>query len=410
MAVSNMGNTSRCFGDLLALSELMDVGLLELDQTGDMEFANPLACRLLGFTNETDLGKHWPQLKAMLHLGGDLLKTTRRSLTANLLVGNSNRMLRLEIEAVDRELGSGYLVLLRDRRAVDNLEADLILASQMRAQIQLYGALAHDLRAPLNAMQIAMELLADTVGDGPTAAANANNREARQSRYVEVLREEVTRLNRSVQAILDHRAPLNSVAQPFDLADVITESADLLRPQASRQNVVLQIARPEATAMVFGYRDRLKQALLNVAISGLTSMQDGGRLTIDLVLNTDAITRNASPYRSGNTRGGIEADLSAPLYQRRPDRSLRCTTCHRISRGRNGGRKSSKWGRVVHIRSPLRRSATTLAQTLSHCALGPLFQSAKATEICKICIDLCDRTETTKFCGAKKRSNATTYS
>jgi signal transduction histidine kinase len=135
-----------------------------------------------------------------------------------------------------------------------------------------------------------MELLADTVGDGPTAAANANNREARQSRYVEVLREEVTRLNRSVQAILDHRAALNSVAQPFDLADVITESADLLRPQASRQNVVLQIARPEATAMVFGYRDRLKQALLNVAISGLTSMQDGGRLTIDLFLNTDAIT------------------------------------------------------------------------------------------------------------------------
>jgi signal transduction histidine kinase len=285
-----MENNSRRFGDILALSEVMNVGVLELDPTGEVAFASPLACRLLGCINETALRNSWPQLKPLLHLDGDLLKTRQqRSLTANLLVANSSRMLRLEVEAVDCESGSGHLVLLKDRRAVDDLEADLVLASQMRAQVQLYGALTHDLRAPLNAMQIAMELLGDTLGDGPTAAAKANNTQARQRRYVEVLREELMRLNRSVQAILDHRAPLNSVAQPFELADVIRESADLLRPQASRQNVVLQIALPEGSATVFGYRDRLKQALLNIALSGLASLQDGGRIEIDLMPNTEAI-------------------------------------------------------------------------------------------------------------------------
>lgn len=302
MAAWNMENNSRRFGHTLALSEMMNVGVLELDPTGEVVFANPLACRLLGSIDETALRNSWPQMKALLPLDGDLLKTAhQRSLIANLPVANNNRMLRLEVETVDCEFGSGHLVLLRDRRAVDDLEADLILASQMRAQVQLYGALTHDLRAPLNAMQIAMELLADTLGEGPIAAAKANNTEARQRRYVEVLREELMQLNRLVQAILDHRVPLNSVAQPFDLADVIRESADLLRPQASRQNVVLQMALSKGAAMVFGYRDRLKQALLNIAISGLESMQnmqDGGRLEIGLVLNKEAIAvtlRHAGP-------------------------------------------------------------------------------------------------------------------
>jgi signal transduction histidine kinase len=311
MAVSNMENNRRSFGDMLALSEVMNVGVLELDANGEVIFANPLACRLLGSINETSLMQSWPRLQTLLRLNGDMKTTQHRSLTVNLDVENNNQMLlRLEVEAVDREAGSGHLVLLRDRRVVDSLEADLILASQMRAQVHLYGALTHDLRAPLNAMQIAMELLTDTLGDAPTAADKASTPGARQRRYIEVLREELSRLNRSMQAILDHRTPLNSVAQPFDLCDVIRESADILRPQAGRQKVVLQIALPEGSAIVFGYRDRLKQAILNIALSGLIDMQDGGSLEIDLTLNGEAIA-----VRLRHTGSAIPEAVLKQIYQ-----------------------------------------------------------------------------------------------
>jgi len=286
-----MENSSRGFGHILALSELMNVGVAELDPTGDLIFANPLACRLLGSSNEVALRNEWPQLRIRLHLDGDLQAMHHRSLTANLSVDSSNRMLRLEVApVVDHGLSPGYLVLFRDRRVLDDLEADLILASKMRAQVQLYGSLTHDLRAPLNAMHIAMELLADTLGNGPPSPATANPNAARQWRYVEVMKEELMRLNHSVQAILGHGAPLNTVAQAFDLAEATRESAELLRPQASRQNVLLQIALPERTAMVFGHRDRLTQALLNLAMNGLASMQDGGRLEIGLMLKAEAVT------------------------------------------------------------------------------------------------------------------------
>ena len=68
-------------------------------------------------------------------------------------------------EQADWLAAAGYLVLVKDRRTVDMLETDLVLASQMRSLAHVYRVLAHDLRAPLNSMQLAVDLLDDAGAD-----------------------------------------------------------------------------------------------------------------------------------------------------------------------------------------------------------------------------------------------------
>jgi signal transduction histidine kinase len=294
------------FGRFGALTRIMNVGLLVLDSATALEFANPLACDLLGCANEEDLKGRWESMKPLLGLDKDLPRTTKpRPLKVNLPLPDKIRFLRLEIYALEEESCTGYLVLMKDRQMVDVLETDLLLASQMRSQTHLYGALAHDLRAPLNAMQITLELLADTLISGGAGADTSD-----QQRYVAVLKEEVARLNRTLCTMLDHSIPLSAASQKFDLRAIVEEVAALLGTQAKRHRVDLQLRLPDREVKVIGHRDRLKQALINVAINGLEAMPGGGRLRIDMVVpdsTVNIIVRDDGP--------GIANELLDEIYQ-----------------------------------------------------------------------------------------------
>ena len=99
---------------------------------------------------------------------------------------------------------------------------------------------------------------------------------------MEILREELARLSRILQTMLERKEALEMVRQRFDLREVIREIVVLLAPQARGQRVELRILLPDSAVWLHGYRDRIKQALLNIAINGLEAMPGGGRLELDL--------------------------------------------------------------------------------------------------------------------------------
>ncbi|GAB4507187.1 MAG: hypothetical protein Tsb0026_01690 [Sulfuricaulis sp.] len=296
------------FAHFGALTRIMNVGLLLLDSGTALEFANPLACNLLGCVNTEELKNRWEEMKPLLGLDKDLPQTAKpRSLKVNLpMIKSGPRYLRLEIYALKEESCTGYLVLIKDRQVVDVLETELLLASQMRTQVHLYGALVHDLRASLNAIQITFELLVDIMASGHDADPSD------QQRYIAVLREELARLNRTLGSMPDNRIPsLSAAAEELDLRAIVEEVTVLLGTQAMRQRIDLQHRLPEREVRVIGHRDRLKQMLINVAINGLEAMPRGGRLRIDMTVrdasSVDVTVRDDGP--------GIPAELLDDIYQ-----------------------------------------------------------------------------------------------
>jgi signal transduction histidine kinase len=301
-------HVDHAIGRLDALSRAMNVGALVLGPTASLEFASPLACELLGLGSQAALAAQWDLLRDLLLSGDDALPDgqapTRR--VANIPLPRSERSLRVETHRLGEQAGSGYLVLIKDRRTTDMLETDLVLASQMRSLAHVYRVLAHDLKGPLNTMQLTLELLADSISRDPALAGASE----RRHRYVTVLREELGRLDRTLRAMLEQKEPLGSTSARFDLRDVIHEVGRVLLPQACRQRVEMKMRLPDAALDVTGYRDRVMQALLNLALRGLEAMPDGGRLAISARLG-DA----AAVITIEDTGPGLPAGLLDEIYQ-----------------------------------------------------------------------------------------------
>ena len=188
------------------------------------------------------------------------------------------------------------------------LETELVLASQMRTLAHVHGVLAHDLKAPLNAMQLALDLLANSLAS--PEAPGAEGAGERRQRYLAILREELARLDRILRATLEQKEAMAPVPGSFDLREVIQEIARLLLPPARRQRVQVQLDLPDDAVTVRGYRDRLKQALLNLALRGLEAMPCGGRLRIGAVAQGDTVTVTVE-----DTGPGLAPALLEELYQ-----------------------------------------------------------------------------------------------
>lgn len=280
------------------LSDVMRVGLLLLDSEGTPVFANRLAHDLLG-CDAAGLAAGWARVRGQLDLTFDGDGDAEWRLVGPPTTAQS---LQLEVIPLRGQQLAGAAVLLKDGAADEVLSAELLLASRMRAQTYLFNALLHDLRAPLHALEINLELLGDDclqmrgtgqlpqLGSqagaglsGPLAGTAPGTVPRRQSdQIVTVLKEELARLNRALRMVLDHGAPQPPTLSDVDLAALLRELAVLLRPQARRQRVTLDLQLAQSTLLVHGQRDQIRQALLNLAINGLEAMPEGGVLTLAL--------------------------------------------------------------------------------------------------------------------------------
>lgn len=147
-------------------------------------------------------------------------------------------------------------------------------ASHMRALSGLFHGLVHDLKSPINALVVNLELLKASV----TATPDLD----RQRRYVRILHEELMRLNRAVERLLPAAGPASEERGRFDLKELVDEVAPLLATTARHQSVKLEIHAPEERVSLEGQRDGMKQALLALSINALEAMPEGGRMVISL--------------------------------------------------------------------------------------------------------------------------------
>jgi two-component system, NtrC family, sensor histidine kinase HydH len=274
--------SSRLHLGLGALGSVMKMGVL-LASGGSVEFANARALELFGVASPADLAKAWVAAQPRViqaFRGQDF--DGRRARTVDVRVDGENKPLRVEMYRLGGEDSDEYLILLNDPRILDALETDVRLASGLDSFARFYRTAAHDIKAPLSAVMINLDLLRETLGDERTAPAPSKEQ---QKHYVAVLREELSRLNRSLADLLNQTATVQAPGQRFDLAATLRELGALLGPQARSQGVDLALDLPRCEVPLVGHKDRLKQAFLNIVVNGLEAMPGGGRLDIRMTLD-----------------------------------------------------------------------------------------------------------------------------
>ena len=143
-------------------------------------------------------------------------------------------------------------------------------ANQLRTAMSgIARGVAHEFKNPLNAIALRLEVLRARVSDDvPEAEAD-----------IDVLAQEVTRLDRVVKTFLDLSRPVALDCQQVQISDLITEILTLVEPEAKRAGVILEW-KPDSDVSISADADLLRHALLNVVRNALDAMPDGGRLQV----------------------------------------------------------------------------------------------------------------------------------
>lgn len=291
-----------------ALLKAVDVGVLMLEPDGGLGFASARAADLLGYTTPSALGSAWnDELRDTVAQVVDQPSgtTAGKRVDCELPPGRGAGRVRLESYELGEGTCEGYLVIVRSVESLDALHSELGLAMQMRGLTRFYAAFTHDLKAPLNAMVMTLELLKRSVDDTQEASAARE----KQLAYVATLNQEVRRLDRQLRTLLTHTASPSEKRDAVDLGALLQELQALLTPQARAQGVALTLDLPEEPVQLVGWGDRLKQAMLNILINALEAMPDGGQLTMALARHADGAritVRDSGP--------GIPPELLASIY------------------------------------------------------------------------------------------------
>jgi signal transduction histidine kinase len=197
------------------------------------------------------------------------------------------------------------------------LEADWRLSTLMRSLAQITPAVAHDLRAPINAMVFNVEILKETIASGKGTEPGGRER---QLRYVHVLKEELGRLHRELEIFLAHISPRGDHVEILDLRELVQELVVLLTGPARKQQVQIRQLLPDAPVSSEVNRYLVRQALLHLSLAALAGVPKEGTFEIRLERRAEwAWLRLAGSPPSGEPPASFDVSFSsagtlAPLH------------------------------------------------------------------------------------------------
>jgi signal transduction histidine kinase len=257
-------------------SNLMD-GLLLFDGQDRLALATPAVARFLGRPTEEILHHSADELFSG---GGPLERRLRQAFrsreplawqTVEVPEEAETQRVSVSVQFVrEQERNVATLVTLRDASTRAQLQDQLDVAAKLAALGRLTSGVAHEVKNPLNAMVLQLEILKAKLGpEGEEVEPQ-----------LQILSSEIRRLDRVVKTFLDFARPVELRPTATDLETLVREVFTLAEPHA-RTNKVQLILEPNGTLPAVRLDpDLMKQALLNLVLNGCQAMPSGGQLKV----------------------------------------------------------------------------------------------------------------------------------
>jgi signal transduction histidine kinase len=152
---------------------------------------------------------------------------------------------------------------------------------------RLMAGVAHEVKNPLNAMTIHLELLKqklaavrEPITVPAVVGALTTTRPNDLSKHVNIIADEIKRLDQVVVGFLKFARPDELKLQPVHLASLISEVVSMTAPDAERRGIAIKTECPPSVPEINADPGMLQQALLNLALNACQAMPDGGTLRI----------------------------------------------------------------------------------------------------------------------------------
>ncbi|MCB2191412.1 MAG: GAF domain-containing protein [Deltaproteobacteria bacterium] len=179
----------------------------------------------------------------------------------------------------------------------------LLEADKLAALGEIAAGVAHEIRNPLVSIGGFTRRIRKKVGDDSPITA-----------YLDVIIEEVSRLERTLNEMLDFSSDARGHFEEHDLNQIIEQSLDLLERELVDNNVEVKLELGKGLPPVYCDDRQIKHVFLNLILNAVQAMgPDHGRLT----MRTFSVMREGKQFVAGevsDTGGGIPMEVVHNIF------------------------------------------------------------------------------------------------
>jgi PAS domain S-box-containing protein len=254
----------------------LDLGIIVCDEKNNLMMVNKCAQRLIPM-NYTEGAKLRFAIKdeRVVEAFRDIIVNRERVSGKEMEIEQHGRRRLLSVNVVpfvqDRRI-SGTLVYIEDITEKRKVESRLRRAENLASLTTLVANVAHEIKNPLASISIHLQLLQRSI--------EKNNYSDKTDKYINVLKEEVDRLNRVVVDFLFAVRPMNLELREENINKLITRLVEFVRYELEQSNILCMLELDENMPDILMDERYIKQALLNLVTNAKAAMPKGGVFTI----------------------------------------------------------------------------------------------------------------------------------
>jgi signal transduction histidine kinase len=345
--------------ELQQVVDHLEDGIILFTQDRRVLFFNKAAEVIVGRPLEEVVAWQWDEVLRPFHPLRPLLQHAfeHRASFRNAAVtmprddGNKEFLVSLFL-VTDRYRAMGAMVVVKDLESIKTLRSLITYSAKLTALGRLTSGLAHEVKNPLNAMMIHLELLRERL--------HAPGEGVQQS--LEVIGSEIRRLDRVVHGFLRFIRPEELSLKLIDLNTLLRDVASLMETEWQKEGIRFAFQLDPTLPLIAADEELLRQAFLNILLNACQAMPTGG-----IVRASTAMERWDSVRVSiADTGIGIPSDDLGKIYQlyytTKPHGSgIGLSLVYRVVQMHNGSiEASSELGRgtTMVVRLPVSQSRT----------------------------------------------------
>ena len=194
----------------------------------------------------------------------------------------------------------GALLTMRDSESVRRIGDEIEASRRLSASGRITRGVAHEVKNPINAIVLHLQLLQNKLQQA----------EPDTRRHMDIIDNEIHRLDRVVQILVDFTRPRDLRLEQIDFRRVLEDVAQLAEPDAAQHGVTVQLDLPNEPLTATADSDFMKQAVLNVVLNGVQAMPDGGELSLRAYQQDGVIVTEIHDQGAG-----IPPDLQEKIFE-----------------------------------------------------------------------------------------------
>ncbi len=222
--------------------------------------------------------------------------------------GTATRTLAFTVTPLVRDgVITGSIVHVADVSEKRSREARLRRAESLASLTTLAAGVAHEIKNPLGSIGIHMQLIQKSI------AAFTDERAGTIREYVDVVNEEVERLNRIVVDFLFAVRPMDTTLEDMHLNPIVKELLDFVRFELQEAGISIVEELADDLPQLRLDEKYLKQAVLNIVKNAMSAMPDGGVLTVTTGKSGEEVSLRISDTGQGMSEEVMEK-IFDPYY------------------------------------------------------------------------------------------------